>query len=87
MTELWQCHWSSGCEAAAYTSAPIPLCERHGTELRLRHYYEQDGITIYHGDCLDVLPRLKGSITSSPIHRMRLKRIRCSGGQAGRVEG
>jgi site-specific DNA-methyltransferase (adenine-specific) len=23
-------------------------------------YYEQDGITIYHGDCLDVLPTLSG---------------------------
>jgi site-specific DNA-methyltransferase (adenine-specific) len=30
----------------------------------MRPYYEQDGITIYHGDCRDVLPRLeRGSVT------------------------
>ena len=26
----------------------------------IQPYYEQDGITIYHGDCLDVLPTLAG---------------------------
>lgn len=25
-------------------------------------YYDQDGITIYHGDCLDVLPTLSGTL-------------------------
>jgi site-specific DNA-methyltransferase (adenine-specific) len=59
LTEPWQCHWSGGCEAAAYTSAPIPLCERHGAALRLKPYYAQDGITIYHGDCQKILPLLE----------------------------
>ena len=29
----------------------------------MKPYYEQDGITIYHGDCRDILPTLEtGSI-------------------------
>ena len=27
----------------------------------MKPYYERDGITIYHGDCLEVLPNLSGS--------------------------
>src|SRR5690606_5172696 len=35
-------------------------------------YYEQDGITIYHGDCLDVLPHLPPAdlIFTSPPYNL-----------------
>jgi site-specific DNA-methyltransferase (adenine-specific) len=38
----------------------------------LRPYYEQDGITIYHGDCLEILPTLDPTpltVTSPPYNR------------------
>lgn len=39
----------------------------------VRPYYEQDGITIYHGDCQDLLPHLRGdlTVTSPPYNLMR----------------
>src|SRR5215831_15165963 len=34
----------------------------------MKPYYEQDGITIYHADCRDVLPGLKGSsVITDPV--------------------
>ena len=36
-------------------------------------YYDEDGITIYHGDCRDVLPRLSGvacTVTSPPYNTL-----------------
>ena len=37
----------------------------------MKPYYEQDGITIYHGDCREVLPSLSGVglvLTSPPYN-------------------
>jgi DNA modification methylase len=39
----------------------------------VKPYYEQDGITIYHGDCREVLPTLSGiqtTVTSPPYNQM-----------------
>lgn len=33
----------------------------------MRPYYEADGITIYHGDCLDVLPTLRSSSVAAVV--------------------
>ena len=43
----------------------------------MKPYYEHDGITIYHGDCLDVLPGLKliGQVFTSPPFNL------CEGGR------
>lgn len=40
-------------------------------------YYEQDGITIYHGDCLEVLPTLKADciVTSPPYNKKGLRGV------------
>ncbi len=61
----------------------MDICDRErcaiGTE-KVKPYYEQDGITIYHGDCREVLPTLEvGSVnllvTSPPYNRgMRISR-------------
>lgn len=39
----------------------------------MRPYFERDGITIYHGDCRDVLPTLTGieAVVSDPPYGMR----------------
>lgn len=39
----------------------------------MRPYYEQDGVTIFHGDCMDVLPTLSGveALVSDPPYGMR----------------
>ena len=39
----------------------------------MKPYYEQDGITIYHGDCREILPDLRGAlvVTSPPYNLMR----------------
>lgn len=41
--------------------------------MSLAPYYEHRGITIYHGDCLEVLPSLRGAlvVTSPPYNLMR----------------
>jgi site-specific DNA-methyltransferase (adenine-specific) len=46
------------CGGIVWMTAPITPCPHPGGSTAPRPYYEQDGITIYHGDALDVLPRL-----------------------------
>ncbi|MDQ3573660.1 MAG: site-specific DNA-methyltransferase [Actinomycetota bacterium] len=53
----------------------------------MKPYYEEDGITIYHGDCREVLPRLTpgffgGVLTSPPYNRGDM-----SGGYANLSDG
>ena len=40
------------------TLAPKPeLSVENHTGVRITHYYDHAGITIYHADCLEILPR------------------------------
>jgi DNA modification methylase len=46
----------------------------------MKPYYEQDGITIYHGDCREVLPSLKADLLcSDPPYGISLKRAQIVG--------
>ena len=42
----------------------------------MRPYFEEDGITIYHGDCRDLLPQLNlkpGAIVTDPPYGIDLR--------------
>jgi 23S rRNA G2445 N2-methylase RlmL len=41
----------------------------------MRPYYDSDGITIYHGDCRDVLPSIQsGSLVTDPPYGIKWSR-------------
>jgi site-specific DNA-methyltransferase (adenine-specific) len=49
----------------------------------MKPYYEQDGITIYHGDCREILPSLSGkygAYISDPPYGMNYKPLRGADG-------
>ena len=51
-------------------------------------YYEQDGITIYHGDCRDVLPTMKvDCVVTSPPYNTLPRTAKASGLHADRKTG
>ena len=54
----------------------------------MKPYYEQDGITIYHGDCRDVLPSLAASVLiTDPPYGVNLGKSDQRGGRHGLAKG
>src|ERR1700757_504052 len=39
----------------------------------MKPYYQEDGVTIYHGDCLEIATRIDAAIVSDPPYGMRNK--------------
>lgn len=56
----------------------------------MRPYYSEDGIAIYHGDCLDVLPTLDvspGAVVTDPALRHPRRRAAGVAGQQAPRQG
>ena len=51
----------------------------------MKPYYEKDGITIYHGNCFDVLPLISGveCVVTSPPYNQKIDQFKASGFKAG----
>jgi hypothetical protein len=50
------------------------LCHLGDSEMGIKPYYEEPGITIYHGDCREILPHLEPVdlvLTSPPYDDLR----------------
>ena len=54
----------------------------------MKPYYEHGGITIYHGDCRDVLPTVKADVlVTDPPYGVALGSTSGAGGKHGLVRG